>query len=115
MAKKTNTEIGKKGEQQALDLLIGKGYEILATNYRYKKSEIDVVAKKGEKIIFVEVKFRKSTFFGNPEDFVSNAQAERIHAAADHYTYMRKWNGNIRFDIIAITASKDILHIEDAF
>lgn len=112
---KTNTAVGKEGEQRALDLLNIKGYEVLATNYRHGRCEIDIIAKYGQKIIFVEVKFRKNKIFGNPEDFLSKAQVERIHQAADHYTYKIKWNGNIRFDIIAITASSEIIHFEDAF
>ena len=115
MAKKTNTEIGRQGELKALDLLLSKGYIILETNYRYKRCEIDIIASCNNTIVFVEVKFRKSQFFGNPEEFVTDAQAERVHAAAEQYTFEKKWNQNIRFDIIAITANSDVLHIEDAF
>ncbi len=115
MAKKSNTEIGRQGELQALALLVSKGYEILETNYRYKRSEIDIIASCNNTIVFVEVKFRKGIFFGNPEEFVSDAQAERVHAAAEQYIFDKNWNRNIRFDIVAIIAGSEVLHIEDAF
>lgn len=115
MTKNTNTEIGRRGEQRALDFLKNKNYEILETNYRFGRSEIDIIASHNHTIIFIEVKFRKNNFFGNPEDFVSTAQAERVHLAAEQYTFENKWNNNIRFDIIAITSTLEILHLEDAF
>lgn len=115
MTKKTNTEIGRRGEQQALNFLKDKNYEILETNYRFGRNEIDIIASYKHTIVFIEVKFRKNNLFGNPEEFVSVAQAERVHLAAEQYTFEKNWSNNIRFDIIAITSTLEILHFEDAF
>lgn len=110
----TTKKIGDKGEKRACNFLIEQGYLILEKNYRYKRAEIDIIAKKGDLIAFIEVKYRKNIDFGNPEDFVGEKKEELILMAADEYTYQNKWDRAIRFDIIAITG-REIEHFEDAF
>ena len=66
-----HNELGKQGEQVAVDYLLEKGYEILERNYQARKAEIDIIAKKDNWLIVVEVKTRTSIDFGNPEDFVN--------------------------------------------
>jgi len=107
-------KIGVKGEQEAIAFLKAKGYEILASNYRYKRCEIDLIVKQNNLLVFVEVKKRKNNRFGNPEDFVSNAQQNRIQQASEEYIATINWQGRIRFDIVAING-KEIFHIEDGF
>lgn len=115
----TTTEIGKSGENAAVKFLSNKGYEIVQTNYRSGKAEIDIVAKQNETLVFVEVKLRKNERFGFPEDFVTKTKCELIKSAAENYIFDTNWQGNIRFDIIAIIGTKEkikeILHLEDAF
>lgn len=108
---------GKEGEQQAADYLQGKGYEILVRNYRHKHAEIDLIAKQGSFIVFVEVKTRSYSFYGEPEAFVDLKKAETVIFAAENYTYENKYNGNIRFDIVSVKtgAAPEIVHFEDAF
>ena len=112
-------EIGKNGELLAKNLLESKGYKILATNWRYKRSEVDIIAKDGETLVFIEVKTRSSTQFSQPEDFVSRKKEFLLSAAAS--AYMDEFNHNwaIRFDIITVIISKNlepiINHMEDAF
>ena len=60
---------GKYGEQLAAEFLSENGYEIIERNYRYKHAEIDIIARQGEALIFVEVKLRSSQTFGVPEEF----------------------------------------------
>ena len=69
---------GNKGEDQAAEFLQRKGYEILARNYRYKHSEIDLIVQKSDLIVFVEVKTRSSSGFGEPEAFVDSKKAAKI-------------------------------------
>lgn len=106
---------GNLGEQEAVQFLFANGYEILRRNYRHKQTEIDIIARKDELVVFVEVKSRSSLEYGNPEDFVSEAQKKRIVLAADHWIHHTAWDGEIRFDIIAISNQKGLEHIEDAF
>lgn len=110
-------QAGASGERLAARFLEEKGYQILCQNYRYRRAEIDLIARKEQLLIFVEVKTRKSSSFGLPEEFVDDKQAALIIQAADHYIFENNWQGNIRFDIIAILTHPkiDIQHFPDAF
>ena len=116
MAQHNNT--GAEGEQLAVKHLITKGYQIIATNARFDKAEVDIIAQIGNDTVFVEVKTRQNTFFGNPEDAVSKRKMQLLFEAAAAYQEQNNTDGEIRFDIIAITnevSGAEILHIEDAF
>ena len=63
-----HNELGKKGEQLAVDFLQKKGYTILDRNWRFKKAEVDIIAQKEQILAIVEVKTRSSNYFGNPQD-----------------------------------------------
>ncbi len=109
---------GREGERLAAEYLEKKGYRIRERNLRVGHQEIDLVAEREGWIVFVEVKARSSTSFGQPEDFVDEAKGARIVEAADVYLTDIGWEGNVRFDIVAITfrpGEPEILHIEDAF
>jgi putative endonuclease len=108
---------GNKGEELATDFLLGKGYQIIARNYRYKHSEIDLIVRKSNLIVFVEVKTRSSSSFGEPEAFVDRRKATKIFEGADQYVYENNWNGNIRFDIVSVKVGDrpEVAHFEDAF
>lgn len=106
---------GKKGEAQALDYLQAKGYSLLRRNFRNKRSEIDLIMKEGQTIVFIEVKYRSSNRFGYPEEFVTPRQQKSIILGAEQYLIENGWDGNIRFDIVAISGDTAIDHFEDAF
>ena len=108
---------GKEGEDRAAEYLQGKGYEIIVRNYRYKHAEIDLIVKKGNFIVFVEVKTRSYSFFGEPEAFVDSKKASMVIGAAEQYTFENKYEGNIRFDIVSVKKGEnpEIVHFEDAF
>ena len=110
-------QTGQKGEDMAVAFLEDDGYTIQERNYRYKRAEIDIIAKKRNILIFVEVKSRRSNVFGYPESFVDEKQADRITEAAEEYMYQIKWQKNVRFDIISIETGSGlkITHFKDAF
>lgn len=112
-----NKELGQEGEQMAADYLKKNGWGILEMNYRHRRSEIDLIASKGQLLVFFEVKSRSNTSFGHPEDFVDDKKAENILKGAEHYIEKLDWKGNIRFDIISITKKEklELMHFEDAF
>ena len=114
MSTKSKTELGRIGEELAISFLENKGYEILAKNYRFKRFEIDIISKFNNLLIFVEVKSRKSNFYGNPEEAVTKTKAKQVIIAAQNYIFKTNWKADIRFDIIAITKN-EIMHFEDAF
>ncbi len=107
---------GIEGEAIAKQHYENLGCEILEVNYRYKRSEIDLVVLQNEEVlIFVEVKFRSSNAFGEPESFVTEGQMERIKTAAEDYIFAINWNGDLRFDIVSIDAKNNLEVFEDAF
>lgn len=108
---------GNKGEEFATNFLMEKGYEIVARNYRYKHAEIDIIARLNTFLVFVEVKTRSSSAFGEPEDFVNKHKAGKIMEGAEQFMIDHGYHGNIRFDIISIKLADApiIEHFEDAF
>lgn len=114
MSEKIKT--GNDGENMAVDFLIKKGFEIVRRNYKFRRAEIDIIARKENWTIFVEVKTRTYSYYGNPEEFVDHDQARRIFQAAEEFIFSTDWKGHIRFDIISIKLGTDpeIRHFEDA-
>lgn len=109
-------ETGNKGENMAADFLAQKGYEILTRNYRHKHAEIDLIVKRGNWLLFVEVKTRSSNAYGEPEEFVTEFKARKIFEAAEEYIFSTNWQGNVRFDVVSIKLGDvpEIEHFEDA-
>ncbi len=115
---RTNTEVGKKGEELAAKYLAAKGIEILQFNYRCGRAEIDLIGLEKGILVFVEVKYRTNLLYGFPEESVDKAKAKRIKSAAENYIFEKNWLHDIRFDIVAIvdTGRKvTIEHFEDCF
>lgn len=111
-------EIGNKGEKIAENYLLKKEYMVLVKNYRAGKSEIDIICEREKTLVFVEVKTRTSTSFGQPEEFVNEAKATKIKEGAEAYMIETDWEGAIRFDIVSIllvNGATEIRHFEDAF
>ena len=111
-------ETGLKGETIATQFLKEKGYQILQTNWRYKHLEADIIATHNNLLIIVEVKTRKSNYFGEPESFVDKAKQKNIIKAANAYVLQRNINMEVRFDIVSVIVGdkhQQVNHIEDAF
>jgi len=113
-----HNELGKKGEQLAIEYLLKKGYQIIEKNYRYLKAEVDIIAKKETVLVAIEVKTRTSNYFGNPQDFINPKKIKLLVSAIDFYVIEKNLDVEVRFDIIAIIHNKKeikIEHLEDAF
>lgn len=113
-----HNDLGKEAEKEAVAYLLSKGYTILEKNWRYQKSEIDIIALYKEELVIVEVKARSSCDFINPEDAVTPLKRKRLIEAADYYVTNGDWDIYVRFDIISMlkeTGKWKINHIEDAF
>jgi putative endonuclease len=118
MLKTSSQEFGINSENIAARYLQNKGFTILVRNYRYKRAEIDIIARKNACLYFVEVKARKSTSFGYPEEAVTKYKQSLIKEAAENYILEYNWDDPIRFDIIAISQQRNnikLFHLEDAF
>ncbi|NQY06394.1 MAG: YraN family protein [Flavobacteriaceae bacterium] len=114
----THNELGRIGEDLAVDFLMNQGYEILERNWRYRKAEIDIIAQKDGMLSIVEVKTRNSYYFGEPESFVSKKKMKLLIVASDHFVIKNDFDVEVSFDIVSIvknTQITDIKHIKNAF
>lgn len=103
--------LGKQGEMLAADYLSAKGYEILEKNWRFRKAEVDLICKYNNTIVFVEVKTKSYTFFGQPEDSITERKEELLVFAAFEYIQQIEHLGDIRFDVVSIVISKSGKHV----
>lgn len=106
---------GNRSERLAADFLLKKGYRILARQYKNSIGEIDIVAQDADEIVFVEVKARRSSTFGFPEESVTARKLEKIAAVGQLFLQERN-NAEVahRIDVIAIESSGNITHIVGA-
>ncbi len=127
-----HNELGRLGEEMAVEYLRKKGYGVLERNWKLGDLEVDIIARmeetkrtswiKGTKemketLVLVEVKTRSSDWMQRPEEAVDRRRRDRLCRAANAYVKGKRWNGNVRIDIIAIVLNesrKEINHIEDA-
>ena len=103
----TRKQFGKQGEELAVSFLRKKGYKVIARNFRTRAGEIDIIAKHKGRIVFVEVKTRKSGRYGDPKFAVTAQKKRKISMVAleylkKHYTLQTP----ARFDVVTIQSSK---------
>lgn len=113
-----HNELGKLGEEMAVDYLQKEGYTILETNWTFEKAEIDIIAQKENTLAVVEVKTRSSLEFGLPQDFVKPKKIQLLVKAVNAFVIEKDLDIEVRFDIIAINKegkSFVIEHLIDAF
>ena len=113
-----HNELGKLGEEMAVEFLQKEGYAILETNWTFQKAEVDIIAKKDNTLAIIEVKTRSSLEFGLPQDFVKPKKIQLLTKAVDAYVNEKDLDVEVRFDIIAIHKegkSFVIEHLIDAF
>lgn len=115
-----NKKIGVAGEKLAADFLKRNNYDVLAVNYRCRYGEIDIIAKQGETLIFVEVKTRSSLKFGMGLEAVNYIKQKKIKKVAMSFINEKKvYFSEIRFDVIDIFIKKprlfEITHVKNAF
>ena len=113
-----HNDLGKLGEELAVEYLQKNGYDILETNYVFQKAEIDIIAQKENILAIVEVKTRSSLDFGLPQDFVKPKKIQLLVKAVNEYVISNNLDVEVRFDIIAVHRDGkkfNIEHLEDAF
>ena len=117
-----NNLLGAWGEALAAEYLRKKRYKILASGYRCRFGEIDLIVSNRSYLVFVEVKLRKTADFAAAREYVDGRKQDRLRATASMYLSQNPTNLPSRFDIIEIyapeglnTAHPQINHMEDAF
>jgi putative endonuclease len=100
---RSKREKGKIGEDAAIEFLKKQGFEILEQNYYYNHGEIDIIAKENGVLVFVEVKSRHSTRFGEPQESVTPKKQELLRRTAEGYVVERNIGEmECRFDVVAV-------------
>jgi len=99
-------ELGRTGERLAAEVLMGQGYRILERNFRCSYGEIDLVAEDGDDLVFIEVKTRRGTAYGRPEEAVTLRKQRKLLEIASYYLDLhtcseRSW----RIDVVAVQLS----------
>jgi putative endonuclease len=115
-----NQRTGLQGEELAVGFLVKKGYTVLERNYRCKGGEVDIVARDGKTVVFVEVKTRRTLSYGVPQLAVTSFKQRQImKASLTWISSHRSHETPARFDVIAITLQSSgdpsIEHIQNAF
>ena len=118
----TNNLTGAWGEALAADYLRRKRYQIVASGYRSRFGEIDLIVQDRKFLVFVEVKLRKSDRFASAFEYVNKRKQDRIRVTASMYLSQNPTKLQPRFDVIEIyapygmeTREPEIHHMEDAF
>lgn len=112
-------DLGIKGENIAVNFLTKKGYSILQRNFKSPFGEIDIIARDGDTIVFIEVKTRRDDIFGYPFEAVTKRKIHKLKNSALFYLKKQRKESPARFDVLSIfstdSGSFTIEHIPDAF
>lgn len=114
----TTKELGDLGEAFALQFLRKKGLQVIETNYRFGRNEVDIICKDAEEMVFVEVKTRQTAEIGPPWKAVTRSKQNQIIKCANHYLVSNNIDIESRFDIVSIVHNSygtKIEHIDCAF
>ena len=112
-------KVGDLGEKIAKNYLIKQNYKILETNFHCRFGEIDIIAKDKEILVFVEVKTRTSTRYGQPQEAVDFLKLKKMTKTVYFYVNSKNLNNDLRIDVIAIvlnfaTRKAKLTHFKDA-
>jgi putative endonuclease len=111
-------DLGKAGEQLAVDLLLTKGFVILERNWRFSHKEIDIIARDSNDIVVVEVKTRNAPVRELPEQAINRQKRQLLISAANAYVKYNRIPLEVRFDVINVIFERgrpDVSHIRNAF
>ncbi len=111
--------LGRRGEDVAAEALRGQGYDIVERNFRCPEGEIDIVARRGDVIVFCEVKTRVTDRWGEPSEAVGFAKQRRLRGLAARWLKERGARfSEVRFDVVSVIvrgSHVETTHIPDAF
>ena len=99
--------LGRAGERAAAELLKRRGYQVIGTGFAARRGEIDLICRRGDELVVVEVKTRTSHAFGTPLEAVGSRKRKALLAAAAEYRALAEWRGPIRFAVVGLTGNPD--------
>ncbi len=107
---------GEKAEQKALQYLQDQGLAVVGQNFRCKQGEIDLIMRDNNFLVFVEVRYRKNSQYGNALETVTPKKQSRIIAATQHYLVKNNLSRqSVRFDVVAMTGNNQLNWVKNAF
>lgn len=105
---RAKVRLGKRGEDLAAEKLAALGYVIIARNYRCAQGEIDLIARQGDTLVFVEVRTRRGPAFGSPEESITARKQAHLIAAAQNYTQANNVRDEPwRIDVVAVELAQN--------
>ncbi len=107
---RATTERGRRAEERAAEFLRSQGYQIIARNYRWQGGEVDLIARDGDWLVFVEVKARSSRAYGLPEEAITPRKRERLLRTAQRYLQQNPTALPVRFDVVALSGGEARLY-----
>lgn len=109
--KQLNYQAGKTGENLALKYLLSKGYRLIEANWRHRWGEIDLIVSKNDRLVFVEVKLKKSDRFGSPEEMIDRRKIYQITQAAlvflQHNPQYQQLFPHYQIDAVCLVVDQD--------
>lgn len=117
------SELGAWGEKLAAENLETDGYRIVDRNFRCRLGEIDLIARRGRELVFIEVKLRKDASYGEAREFVTAGKQRKLLLTAEYYLVSHPWAQELqpRFDVVEVYAPQgiegpsEIHRLENAF
>jgi putative endonuclease len=112
--------LGQWGEDLAVQHLVSQGFEVLDRNWRCREGELDIVARDGAVLVFVEVKTRSGLLYGEPAEAVTSAKARRVRRLSARWLVERRPEGywELRFDVVSVLRTAglpEVHHLRGAF
>lgn len=104
-SKRSKRQVGKQFEKLAQDFLENHRLQTIARNYTTRTGEIDLVMRDSQALVFVEVRYRKSSFFGTAAESIDQQKQNKIIQAAQQFIADHPYQGAIRFDIVCFNGS----------
>ncbi|MDQ2942489.1 MAG: YraN family protein [Candidatus Dormibacteraeota bacterium] len=103
----TRVELGRAGEKAAAELLRERGYEVVGAGFLARRGELDLVCRRGNDLVVVEVKTRTSDAFGSPIEAVGSRKQRALMSAAAEYRALAGWRGPIRYAVVGLSVVPD--------
>lgn len=113
----STVEVGRAAETQAAEFLQSAGFQIIGRNWRNRWCELDIIARRGAQIHFVEVKYRADTRYGYAAEYISRDKSNRLIRAALAWCQAHGYNGSYQIDVVSVEGAADnprITHLESA-
>jgi putative endonuclease len=103
----SRAELGRAGEKAAAELLRSRGYRIVGAGFLARRGELDLVCRRGDDLVVVEVKTRTSNAFGTPFEAVGARKRRALMSAGAEYRALAGWRGPIRYAVVGLTLNAE--------